>query len=207
MYALKAEVVRTGHYKILSVPFYGPLEGKDLDGQYFSERTDTKPNWFDTRPVLWHHTKDPVVGDELIGKAEGLSRAKDGWWSDAWLDKQHRYFAMIDDMIQKGNMYGSSGTMPHLIKASREGELLTWPHIEQTLSPLPRNPYSVVRATKALGDFEEAGLDTQALSALLEDLSTDLREQTSAMQGDVAAKAQLDASLAELEDIVRRIGG
>lgn len=206
MIPLKAEVVRSGHYRILSIPFGGPIKGKDLDAQYFSGRTDTKPDWFQERPMLFHHGLDPHLGVDLVGKAEGLNRESDGWWSDAWMNKQHRYFAMIDDMVQKGKMFGSSGTMPHLIKASRDGELLVWPHIEQTLSPLPRNPYSVVRATKALGDFEEAGLDTQALEALLNDLSSDLREQTSAMQGDVAAKA-LNASLAELEDIVRRIGG
>ena len=28
-------------YHVLAIPFHGPLDGKDLDGEYFDARTDT----------------------------------------------------------------------------------------------------------------------------------------------------------------------
>lgn len=211
MIPLKAEVVKTGHYRVLSIPFYGPIKarpgdkGRDMDLQYFSERTDPKPDWFPQRPVIWHHGLDNYMDDDIrVGMQEPITKAKDGWWGELWLDKQNKYFSQIDAMIQSQRMFGSSGTMGHLIKASPDGELLVWPHVEQTLSPIPRNPYSVVRATKALEDYEDAGLVNQ----LLLELSTDLQNLTSGTSpGDVAAKAELTRSLDELEDIVRTLGG
>lgn len=213
MLPLKAEVIRTGHYRVNALPFGGPLKGgKDLDRQYFSPRTDPKPHWFNQRPVIWHHGLDKTMPeDPLVGHEEPIMKARDGWWAEIWLDKQNKYFAEIDDMIAKDRLYGSSGTFPHMIKAASDGELLQWPHVEQTLSPIPRNPYSVVRAIKALENFTEAGIDVSPeladIFSALEDLSTDLRQTSE--RGDVAAKAneQLKASLDTLEDFVRRLGG
>lgn len=197
---MEFEVVRSGHYRVNAIPFGGPLKGRDLDGQFFSDRTDPKPDWFPQRPVIWHHGLDKTMTEDyVVGHQEQIAKGKDGWWGDVWLNKQHRYFSQIDAMIQSGRMYGSSGTMPHLIKASSNGELLTWPHIEQTLSPVPRNPYSIVRATKALSDFEEAGLSD--LLHTLEGLSSDLSPVTSALGDVVAAKAFDEALLRSLGDL------
>ena len=198
---LKAEVVKSGHYRVKAIPFYGPLKGRDLDGQFFSERTDTKPDWFPQGPVLWHHGLDRSMDADSVkvGMRDTIKREGDGWWGEVWLDKQNRYFAQIDAMINAGRMYGSSGTMPNLVKAGANGELLVWPHIEQTLSPVPRNPYSIVRATKALSDFEEAGL--WDLARKLEELSSDLRQETSATGEAVAAKAFDEALMRELETL------
>lgn len=208
MEALKAEVVKTGHYKVLALPFGGPLKGKDLDGDFFSERTDPKPHWFPQRPVIWHHGLDRTYGgDPLVGHQEGITKAKDGWWGDIWLDKQNRYFEQIDAMIQSGRMFGSSGTMRHLIKSTTDGELLVWPHIEQTLSPVPRNPYSIVRATKALAEFEEAGIKSDILAVLhqLEDVSSDLRPVTSVLPGDGVAAMAVEAALTKELDTLQHI--
>lgn len=210
MYPLKAEVIKSGHYKVLAIPFSGPLKGRDMDGQYFSDRTDVKPHWFNQRPVIWHHGLDKTMPeDPLVGHQDPIMKARDGWWGELWLQKQNRYFEQIDSMIASNRLYGSSGTMPHLIKATSDGELLQWPHVEQTLSPVPRNPYSVVRAIKALEDFETAGIDVSPeladILSGLKELSTDL-QLTSVLPGDVAAKA-LTAELDKLEMIVRRHTG
>jgi hypothetical protein len=211
MEALKSEVIKTGHYRVLSIPFGGPLKGRDLDGQYFSDRTDVKPHWFPQRPVIWHHGLDRTMPvDPLVGQSEGMTKAREGWWSDLWLDKQHAYFAEIDKMIQSNRLYGSSGSLNHLVKASASGEILVWPHVEQTLSPVPRNPYSIVRATKALSDFEAAGIRSDMLDLLqhLEEMGSDLRLVTSETGDGVAAKAVDEAllrELANLDTIVERI--
>lgn len=203
MIPLKSEVLHTGKYRVLALPFGGPIKGKDLDGEYFSGNTDPKPEWFRERPVLFHHGLDKTISDSMIGRQGPITKGGEGWWADIWIDKQNKYFAQIDSLIQSGRMYGSSGSMPHLVKKASTGELLIWPHIEQTLSPLPRNPYSVVRATKALDDYSEAGLDVSRILAELQALSTDLRG-TSAT-GDSAAKAAINRALDEAEAFLARI--
>lgn len=208
MLPLKAEVYPNGKYRVLALPFDGPLKGRDMDRERFTERTDPKPHWFEERPVLWHHGQDRWVGDEQIGRQGPITKSKEGWWAEMWLDKQNRYFAEIDKMIQSEKMFGSSGSVPHLVKKASDGELLVWPHIEQTLSPVARNPYSVVRATKALVDFEEAGLVVHpGLADLLkeaESLSSDLRLHTSAT-GEEAAKAALNTVLENVESFVKQL--
>lgn len=204
MYPLKSEVVHTGKYRVLALPFGGPIKGKDMDGEYFSKRTDPKPEWFTERPVLFHHGLDRTISDSMIGRQGPIATGAEGWWADLWIDKQNKYFAQIEHLISSGRMYGSSGSMPHLVKKAADGELLIWPHIEQTLSPLPRNPYSVVRATKALDDYSEAGLDVSRILAELQMLSTDLRQGTSAT-GDSAAKAAINRALDDAEAFLAKL--
>ena len=46
-----------------AAPFDGPMPGgKDLDKENFSPRTDFALNWFETRPVLFHHGFDVETG-------------------------------------------------------------------------------------------------------------------------------------------------
>lgn len=207
MTPLKAEIVNTGHYKVLAIPFGGPIQGKDMDGDYFSPRTDVKPDWFPERPVLFHHGQDRWVGDAKIGTQGAITKARDGWWGDIWLDRSNKYLAEVESLIAKGRMFGSSATMEHLIKKASDGEILVWPHVEQTLSPKARNTYAVVRATKALIDFEEAGIEIAPavadILAELEALSTDLRPNLGSPGGGAAkSDLALTSALDELQAVL-----
>ena len=55
---LKAERLSSHKWRVLSIPFGGPFDGKDFDDEFFSGRTDIKPDWFDRRPLVWHHAGD-----------------------------------------------------------------------------------------------------------------------------------------------------
>lgn len=203
---LKADIVRTGHYRVLALPFGSPTK-KDLDGDYFSPRTDPKADWFSERPVIFHHGVDSWVGSSKLGVQEQITRKADGWWGDVWLEKDNEYFPEVAKRIEQGTMYGSSGAMPHLVRKAKDGEILVWPHVEQTLSPRPRNHYAVVHAVKAtivhpelkdlLAKYEE--LVAQFEPADLEPRGDYLRNG-SGDESIVAVKAALD----ELEAIVAR---
>ena len=206
---LKAESIDSTTYRVLAIPFGGPFKGRDLDGDYFSERTDIKPDWFPERPVLWHHGIDRTQdGDPMIGRQTELKREKDGWWGRMWLDRQNRYFEQIKALLDAGRLFGSSGTLPHLIKKAANAELLVWPHIEQTLSPVPRNPTAIVRAVKALDDFTSAGIElSPALKGLLSDLdtlTTDLESDLPSGGGD-PAMARLSSTLDQLDEALRLV--
>jgi hypothetical protein len=207
---LKAEQIGTAKWRVLAIPFGGPLKGgKDLDGEYFSPRTDIKPHWFKERPVIFHHGQDPELGDSDVGIQGDLVQEKDGWWAPIWLERQNQYFARLNQLIAAGKMYGSSGSMPHLIKMDRStGEILVWPHVEQTLTFTPANAFARVTASKALDDFTSAGIELDpAIRGILSDLdtlTTDLESDLPSGGGD-PAMARLSSTLDQLDEALRLV--
>jgi hypothetical protein len=195
MHDLKAHVIDEGHFRILAIPFGGPIHGGDLDGERFTKRTDIKPDWFPERPVLWHHGQDDYIGDEVIGKATDLKLDEEGWWVDVWLKKGQKHAELVQKLASKSPLYGSSGTIGYLKKTAPDGEILVWPYAEQTLTLAPSNMLSVSRPAKAmLEDAESAGIDVlpyaKALIHSLDNLGADL-SLTSDLDGpgEVTAKA------------------
>jgi hypothetical protein len=175
---LKAEQLGSAKWRVLAIPFGGEFKGgKDSDGEFFSLNTDIKPKWFPERPTLWQHGLDPVLKDDVVGVEDDLTlEEKLGWWGTLWLDRSHQYHAEIDALLRAGKMHGSSGALGHLVRKSRTGEILVWPHIEQTLTPTPANRLSRIEPAKALADFTSAGMTIDAVKTLIatEDLSADL---------------------------------
>ena len=223
MYALKATILDDDAVSILSIPYGGPIpsphykKGMDLDGEFFTERTDVKADWFSERPVLWHHGRDPYMQDTLFGKAVNFRQEEDGWWSDIWFKIGEKRKSLIDMLAKKGaEIFGSSQTIPTLAKADRRtGEWLVWPHIEQTLSTSPQNTKSVMRSMKAvLSDFEKAEVNVHGgLTEMLDSLASyasDLTAKSGLTSTDLRAMERnheddhLTRAIAELEADIRR---
>jgi hypothetical protein len=206
MAALKAEQLGTAKWRVLAIPFGGPLKGgKDLDGEYFSPRTDPKPTWFKERPTLFHHGLDATIGDEDVGIEGEITKEQDGWWAPLWLDRQSRYFAQLDALIRAGKMFGSSGSMAHLVRKAADGEILVWPHVEQTLTLTPSNIFSRIAASKALDDFTTAGIE---LDPAMRDVLTELDSPSDLgpdlpTGGDDPAMAKLASTLSQLDEVLR----
>lgn len=208
---IKAEQLGTSRWRVLAIPFGGPLKGgRDLDGEYFSPNTDVKAEWFKERPVLWHHGQDDAVADAELGIQGELKREDDGWWAEVWLDRSNRYWAQVDAMLRAGKMYGSSGALAHLVRKSRDGEILVWPHIEQTLTPTPANPWARITASKAVQSFTQANIPLDPvvksvladLDATASDLPADLGGYS---PGDAAAMRRLAEALDALEGVISTI--
>ena len=170
---LKAEQLSGGKWRVLAIPFGGPFDGKDLDGEFFSPNTDIKPDWFDRRPLVWHHNLDTTMkGDPVLGTADDTEMDDEGWWSTLWLNRSHQYWAQVDQLLRSGKVFGSSGSLPSFVRTNaKTGEILVWPYIEQTLTPTPANFLSRVVAAKAISHFDGAGID---LSPAVRGLITDL---------------------------------
>lgn len=193
---LKATLVDDNHFRLLAIPFGGPVRGRDLDGDYFTRRTDIKADWFESRPVLWHHGMDPtgLMGTTVLGKAVLDDEPTDeGWWVDVWLNAGERRTQLVKALAAKAPLYGSSQALPSLVKRKADGEITVWPYVEQTLTTSPQNTLSVVRSAKALlDDFDDAEIAVhgalKAFLADLDDLGADL-SPTWLQTGDVEAKA------------------
>jgi len=191
MDSLKAEQLSSRKWRICSLPYGGPMKGgKDYDGEYFSPRTNPWADYYPERPALFQHAQDRVLKDSVIGIEDELHQEKDGWWGTLWLERGNQYLDQINSLIAAGKAWGSSGSVGHLVKKAKDGELLVWPHIEQTITTVPRNHYSVIVASKAAADYAEAGIAFD----LGRDLSSD---------GDDPAMARLNQALTDLESLLR----
>ncbi len=208
---LKAERLGSAKWRVLAIPFGGEFKGgKDADGEFFSQRTDIFGPYkglLTERPVAFHHGDDPIIDGDSIGVEDELELdPKLGWWGKLWLDRSHRYHSEINALLQAGKMYGSSGSIAQFVRKNRQtGEILVWPHLEQTLTPTPANRLAIITPSKALADFESAGIATKALPFDLEGPTADLRADL-APAGDAAAKRErlsgdLEALLERLKTI------
>jgi hypothetical protein len=201
MIEVKASLIDNDHFRLLAIPFGGPIKGRDLDGEYFTKRTDIKADWFTQRPVLWHHGSDALMGDAVVGKATDLTLEEDGWWVDVWLEHGQKRADLIKRLAARAPLYGSSGTIGYLKKASLTGEILTWPYVEQTLTTSPQNSYSVLRPAKAvLEDFDSAEIPLDgAFKAWLGDLDA-LGADLTPTSGRSAATAKAGRVLSALSE-------
>ena len=210
MQPIKATLVDDNHLRLLAIPFGGPVGGRDLDGEFFTRRTDIKRDWFTERPVLWHHGQDSLMGDTVIGKAILDDEPdEDGWWVDVWLNHGERRTKLVKRLSEKAPLFGSSGTIGYLKKAAPSGEILVWPYVEQTLTTSPQNTFSIVKPAKAvLDDFIEADLATGALEAAVafeQAVKADLTPTSDA--GKATAMAGLSELHQQFDAILRDLRG
>jgi len=118
---------------VLAIPYGGPQNGKDNDNEYFSPRTDLFKQHFQTPIVTYYHGYDPngkPQGEpEVIGQIEADSwrETPEGHWVRVILDKASEYAKRVWEAAQRGIARASSGSIAHLVRTARDGEILKWP--------------------------------------------------------------------------------
>ncbi len=220
MRALKATILDDDAVRILAFPFSGPIPsptwpgGVDLDGETFTARTDIKADWFDSRPVDWHHGKDGLMRRSVIGKATGLHMEEDGWWVDVWLAQGAKQLGLIKRLAERGGqLFGSSEPIQDLVKINKaNGHIDVWPFLRETLSTSPVNTHSIIEPLRAdLSDVLAEGYHpsdafwTEVLDGL-HDLGLDLPHGAKAGQVDSRELSQAlssaDATVARLTTLL-----
>lgn len=214
---VKATLLDDDSFRLLAIPFGGPIpsphspRGVDLDGEFFSERTEIRPGWLKARAVDWHHGADATLGREVIGKAVDPQMDEDGWWITVWLDHGAKRLNLIKKLAERGaQLFGSSESIAGLVRKEKAtGEILEWPYYRQTLSTSPQNTLSVIRPIKAVLDDLDYSSTTPAFWAdfapRLLTLADDLRSTSSPGTGDSAASdAQVKAAVELLDRATER---
>lgn len=206
---LKATILDDDKFRLLAIPFGGPIpspvsaKGVDLDGEWFSERTDIKPDWLPFREVDWHHGNDDTFRRTVIAKADNLVMEEDGWWVDVWLKHGEKRLELIRKLAERGaQIFGSSESVAGMVKKADTGEILVWPYWRQTLSTSPQNTHSVLRPLKAaledaVNEYTPSPSFWADIEASMRDLGADLR--LTSLVGDVAAKSGRVHSAADIE--------
>ena len=124
--------------EVLGVPFGGPNGGKDSDGEYFTENTNTYKEYFKTIPVFYYHGINPDgKGKQLnpakIGTAEYSKTDTRGHWFKVSLDRAAEFAQRIWESAKRGLARASSGSLTHLVRIEKTGEIKNWPVAELSL--------------------------------------------------------------------------
>jgi hypothetical protein len=157
--------------------------------------------------VDWHHGQDRVLGKAVLGKAVLEDEPdEEGRWVEVWLRHGDRRVSLIKRLAESGGViYGSSESVPGMVKKASTGEILVWPYVRQTLSTSPQNTYSVLRPFKAtLDDYAAEG--TAPTAAFFDDLARFLDDLALGPSGDLTGEPEAKAGrvlAARNEDRVR----
>ena len=138
----------------LAIPYGGPNAGKDLHGEFFSSETDFALNWFTQRPILLDHGLGKKLGPELLGLQTKAEVTEAGVWAEGILDRSHRYWNVMKELVNKGALQFSSSAIPHLIIKETTGHIKRWPWAELSLTPEPANPLAIAAMKSLTGELE-----------------------------------------------------
>lgn len=156
---------RIGGYLVI----WGSPAQRDLQGEYFTQDTDLGLDWYDQRPVLYHHGLDGDLKAAVIGVIDTLRPDETGVWAEAQLDLRQRYVHAVQRLVEKGILGWSSGSLPHLVEVGEDGGIKRWPIVEGSLTPAPAEPRRTdVRTIKSA--FAALGMDTARLRLEVDDV-------------------------------------
>ncbi len=129
---------------------------------YFTKSTDFWLDAWDRRPMLFHHAMDEDTADSpRIGTWTKAEVKDEGVWLEGQLDKAHRYYGAIKELVRRGVLRLSSDSAPHLVRrATKAGgihEVTRWPLLAASLTPTPAEPRLSAVSFKAL--LAELGLE------------------------------------------------
>lgn len=149
---------RVGGYLVV----WGNPAQKDLQNEYFTPQSELGLDWYDKRPVLYHHGLDQNLKATVIGTIDTLKADQIGVWAEAQLLMHNKYVEAVLKLVQKGVLGWSSGSLPHLVNVDPNGHIRSWPIVEGSLTPTPAEPRRTdVHTIKSA--FALLGLDTTRL--------------------------------------------
>jgi len=183
---LKADVeYEPMDWRVLGIPYGGPVKGRDLDGEAFSADTDIWLKVGDFVNLTYYHGFEPdepgkmQAQPALIGRAEYTGADERGHWFEPMLDLEEPLAKrLVDAGVEK--LRASSGAVNHLVRKADGGVITTWPVGELALFDTnewrkPANDFAVIEAkaeliTEAIPEAEESAVD--AVEELVESQET-----------------------------------
>jgi HK97 family phage major capsid protein len=177
--------------EVLAAPYGGHLEGKDADGEYFSENTDFYADFGDQRPAIYLHGKTPrgttALKPQSVGKGTVARRDMEGLWMDVKLE-EGELADRVYEAAQHGKAYASSGAVNYLVRKNQDGEILSWPLAEISLfdGGQGRRPANELVQVSLKSAFDNAGIEMPESFVKSGELETELEqgEESDLIQGE-----------------------
>ncbi len=184
---------RIGGYLLV----WGEADRRDLQGEYFTPQTDVGLDWYERRPVLYHHGLDGALKAAVIGLIDTLQPDETGLWAEAQLDLRKRYVRAVQRLVERGVLSWSSGSLPHLVEVGAGGQIKRWPIVEGSLTPTPAEPRQTdVQTLKSA--YKALGLDLARLG---------LGEAAAAEQVSEVSRQEKGQSMTEMTGLIEERGG
>lgn len=144
---------RIGGYAVL----FGSPDTHDLHQEYFTKNTDFWLDYWEKRPMIYDHGQEPHTAEQpVVGVWHKAIKDDIGVWIEGELDRAHRYYEAIRQLIAKGVLKLSSDSALHLVRRrpAKHGtqEIVRWPLLAVSLTPTPAEPrLHPVSAIKSVG--------------------------------------------------------
>jgi HK97 family phage major capsid protein len=229
------DYVETG-WRVLGVPFGGPIDGRDLDGEAFTPETDIWLKVGDKVNLTYYHGFDPdTIGKKqkipaLIGRATYIGADERGHWFEPVLDSEEP----LAQRLMKADiteLRASSGAINHLVRKDAGGLISVWPVGELALFDinewrLPANDFAVIEAktekiAEAIPEAEESTVDAveESVEADIKSISIipmeentmdeekNVKEEVKAEEPKVDIKAELESLKKSIIDELKAAPG
>jgi hypothetical protein len=138
-----------GVLDVLIAPFWGPNNGRDAHGQYFTPETEFMHDVIPTPPVFFYHGAEMGEAPTPIGKSADRWVDDLGVWQTVMLDMTEPTARRTWQASLAGNAYASTGVVPaSLMLNAQTGEIEQWLIGEISLMVLsdgqePANTYAI----------------------------------------------------------------
>jgi HK97 family phage major capsid protein len=167
-------------WRVLGVPYGGPIKGRDLDGEAFHEETNIWLKTGDQVNLTYYHGFGPDEPDSMqempviIGRAIYTGKDERGHWFEPRFDFEE---PLAQRIIKAGAelIRASSGAVSHLVRMGKGGLINVWPVGELALFDvnewrLPANDLAVIEAkaetvTEAIPEAVETAVDAVDVEA------------------------------------------
>lgn len=179
-----------------------PFGGTDLTGEHFTPETNFELDWFDERPLLYAHGTDGAIKTSVIGRMK-LEPTDKGIWMQAQLDKNHAYKDAVAELIGKGALGLSAGSIERFYipgRDARTGAIKHFPIVEGSLTPMPAHPGAL------LAPFASKSLDViEHLAVLGVAVPEEIKEPDDAGESSVDIESPDAATKALLWDALKSV--
>lgn len=136
--------------------------GKDLYGQMFSPNTDFMLDVVPVKLITYDHALQAEIPDP-IGKTIKEEVDDVGIWIEAQLDASAEYAKYVLELVERGVLGLSSGTVGHLVQLA-QNVIKRWLIVEYALTPTPAEPRLLgVERLKSLRNLDPKAVNEQAL--------------------------------------------
>ena len=183
---MKADAEYTSmNWRVLGIPYGGPIKGRDLDGEAFTPDTDFWLKRGDVVNLTYYHGFEPDEPGKMqpqpamIGRAQFVEADERGLWFEPSLDLEEPLAKRLVDAGLE-SLRASSGAVNHLVRKADGGIITTWPVGELALFDTnewrkPANDFAVIEAkaeliTEAIPEAEVSAVD--AVEELVESQET-----------------------------------
>lgn len=121
--------------------FYSGPMSTDLEGEYFTAKSDLDLAGRQELSLYFEHGRDPSVGKRRIGVAK-LARKSTGLWATTRpvAELPPKIWQGLVDLSSEGLLGFSSGAASHLAEVAPDGWIKSWPLIDASLTVSPAEP-------------------------------------------------------------------